>query len=656
VPVAVLVENLGRYRIEKELGRGAMGQVFLAYDPQIERRVAIKTIQVFASLPEAERVSARERFLREARSAGKLLHPGIVTIFDVGEADGIPYLAMEYVEGQTLDAFCGEDTLLAVRIVVDLIAAAAEALAFAHERGIVHRDVKPANLMRVGETQVKIMDFGLAKGPAAGLTHDGALLGTPNYMAPEQVRGEALDGRADLFSLAVVLYEMLTGEKPFGGDTVSSVLYRIVNEAPKEPGLHMDRVPSALAEFLDKAMAKNAEDRHADGKVFAAALRQAGAAASGALRMKPGPGASLPAPPTRSPAPATPGAAAVAPKARRGPPPPPARPAGKPQGKGRLLVPYVVVAALVIAAAALGVIVLQGRAGGANAALLEARVRTEPAGLTVLLNGHPLDGPVARFSGEGPFGVLTADQGCREAKHRLDPGDAGTEIVLVLDPLRADVPVDPGVAQASISLNGSDAGPPPVQLDLDLCRVNTISATAAGYTPGSVTIPAGATPLAARTAVAAMKLEHIPMGRLRLPAARVPLRFLVDGKPAAPSRDGLEIAAGTHEVRAINDEHFVEVSATVDVPEGGAITPAFSLPRFARLEVQTFPPNASVFLRKGGADWRPIGETPLRSEVEPGHYALRVRSPLTDETREQEIDLRAGANPPVRVAFGRGGR
>ena len=156
------VDSLGRYRIDKELGRGAMGRVFLAFDPTIERRVAIKTIQIFASLPEAERAQSRERFLREARSAGKLLHPGIVTIFDVGEADGVPYLAMEFVEGQTLDAVCREEALLPVPAVVELVAAAAEALGFAHEHGIVHRDIKPANLMRVGDRAVKNMDFGLA--------------------------------------------------------------------------------------------------------------------------------------------------------------------------------------------------------------------------------------------------------------------------------------------------------------------------------------------------------------------------------------------------------------------------------------------------------------------------------------------------------------
>jgi serine/threonine protein kinase len=641
----VLVESLGRYRIDKELGRGAMGQVFLAYDPQIERRVAIKTIQIFAQLPEADRQQARDRFLREARSAGKLLHPGIVTVFDVGEAGGVPYLAMEFVEGQTLDAFCREDTLLPVPVVVSLIAAAADALAFAHERGIVHRDVKPANLMRVGETRAKIMDFGLAKSPATQMTHDGALMGTPSYMAPEQVRGDALDGRADLFSLAVVLYEMLIGEKPFGGDSVSSVLYRIVHEAPKDPALRLDRVPAPLAAFLQTALSKNPGDRFPDGKAFAEALQQSGRASTPIPRMKPAPGASLPDPEPHAPKPSS---ARPARPAHR-PPPAPTPPR-------RSLVPYVVLAALAVAGIATAVIFVQRRGGVAAPPLVEARVRTEPPGIAIRFDGATLTGNVVKFAAAGPFGVLTAAQGCREAKHRLDAADAGSEIVLVLDPQRAPVPVDAGRAGAAVTVNGSPAGATPVTLDLDLCRDNAVVAQAEGFRPATVTIPKGATPLEARNAAAALKLLSIPTGRLMLPATRFPVRFLVDGKPVERNGRGVEVPAGTHEVRAVNDDHFVEVAGTVDVPEGGSAAPSFTVPPLAGLTVQTFPPNAETSLKKGSSAWRTIGETPLRIEVGAGRYTLRVRSPLTDEMREQEIELRAGPNPPIRVAFGRGGR
>jgi serine/threonine-protein kinase len=623
------VESFGRYRIEKELGRGAMGRVFLAYDPEIDRRVAIKTIQIFASLPEADRVHARERFLREARSAGKLLHPGIVTIFDVGEADGVPYLAMEFVEGETLDASCREESLLPVPVVVALLAGAADALGFAHERGIIHRDIKPANLMRVGDRSVKIMDFGLAKSPTTSMTHDGALLGTPNYMSPEQVRGDPLDGRTDLFSLGVVCYEMLTGVKPFGGDSISSVLYRIVHEPPKDAALRLDRVVPPLATFLERALAKNPEARFPDGAAFSAALRRGGDAA-GAATLRPGaPAARPPASPLKN-----------APLA-------PAR---------RSLVPWIVASALGVALLGSAIVLRLGPFAPPRVALLTARIRTEPAGLPVHLNGAPVAGEVVRFAGGGPFGVLTAAQGCREAKHRLEAADAGGEIVLVLDPARAAVAVDPGAPGARLTVNGQEAGTAPAMIDLDLCRDNTIEVVAEGFRTAIATIPAKATPLDARNAAGAIKLEAIPTGRLLLPTTRVPTLFFVDGKPAVRTSGGIDLPAGPHEVRATNEERFVDVAVTLDVPAGGSATPQFPIPALARLVVQTFPPNCRVALKRSGTTWRPVGETPLRYELAAGRYVLRIESPVSGESREQDISLAPGANAPVRVSFGRSGR
>jgi serine/threonine protein kinase len=619
------VESLGRYLIEKELGRGAMGRVFLAYDPQIDRRVAIKTIQIFASLPESERAQARERFMREARSAGKLLHPGIVTVFDVGEADGVPYLAMEFVEGATLDAFCSEETLLPVPDVVALVASAAEALGFAHQRGIVHRDIKPANVMRVGARAVKIMDFGLAKNPTTSMTHDGALLGTPNYMSPEQVRGEPLDGRADLFALGIVGYEMLTGAKPFSGDSISSVLYRIVNEPPKDASLHAERISAPLSGVLAKALAKNPDQRFQDGASFAAALRRAGAtAATPALRPKPA------------------GAQPVSPSVKPQP--------LSSDRRSRRLWFWALLAVAVIGGA---IMTLRGRSAPPPPPMIEARVRTEPAGLPVLQDGRPLPGGSVRFSASGPYGVISATQGCRESKHRLDATDAGREIVLVLDPARAEVTVDPGVPGAHLMVNGQEAGAAPATLDLDLCRDNAISVSAGGYRTAIVSIPAKATPLQARNAAGGIKLEALPTGRLLLPTPRVPAAFFVDGQLAVPTRDGIELPAGTHEVRATNDDRFVELQATVDVPAGGTASPQFALPALARLVVQTFPPNCRVTLKRTGSGWRPVGETPLRYELAAGRYTLRVEAPASGESREQEINLSPGINAPIRISFGR---
>jgi serine/threonine-protein kinase len=629
----VPVQTLGRYRIERELGRGAMGRVFLAYDTEIQRRVAIKTIHAFEALPAADRKQARERFLREARAAGRLLHPGIVTIFDVGEADGVPYLAMEYIEGTTLDTFCREGDLLPPSAVAALLAHAAEALAFAHARGVIHRDVKPANLMRVGTAAVKVMDFGLAKSAATKVTHDGALFGTPNYMSPEQVRGETLDGRSDLFSLGVVLYEMLVGAKPFAGDSVSSVLYRIVHEAPRDLGPELARVPPPLAAVVTRALSKHREGRFADGFDFAVSLRRAidgtGVAAPPASRARPRPGA-----PMRHPG--QPVAEALA------PPAPPRR---------RGVFPYVVGGVFVAGIAGAALLLGGRRVPEVAVPALEALVRTEPPGGTVLLDGAPVGGGLVRFGGSGPFGVLSTAQGCREATHRLEPADAGREIVLALDPARAEVGLDAVASGARLALNGAAPVPLPATLDLDLCRENRLQVTARGFRDGTVVIPAGATPLAARSAAAALQLDRIPLGRLTLPAAAVPLRYFVDGAPVARGTRAVELPVGPHEIRARNDDLFVEIVVPVEVTAQDTIAPSIAVPPLATLVVQTFPPEAKAWLSREGGTWREVGETPLRRQVAAGAYSLRVRDPASGTTREQRVVLRAGANAPVRVSF-----
>ena len=205
-------ERIGRYQIVRELGRGAMGVVYLAHDPAIDRDVAIKTVAIGRGLPPAEQEEARRRFQREARAAGQLIHPGIVLVFDVGkhDADNL-FIAMEHIQGTTLEVFTRAPDLLPVERAIDLMAQGCDALDFAHDRKIVHRDIKPANLMVVDGERLKITDFGLAKDPGSDLTHSGTLVGTPNYMSPEQITGSSLDGRSDLFSLGVVLYELLTG-------------------------------------------------------------------------------------------------------------------------------------------------------------------------------------------------------------------------------------------------------------------------------------------------------------------------------------------------------------------------------------------------------------------------------------------------------------
>ena len=216
--------RFGRYEVMRELGKGAMGIVYLGRDPVIGRMVALKTIRAIGE-DDAEKREFGERFLREAQAAGILSHPNIVTVHDVGEdaTTGTAFIAMEFVEGKNLKQLVQERTVFGFHRVAEIIGQAAEALDYAHRKGIVHRDVKPANIIITTEGTVKITDFGIAKIEKSNLTGTGQFLGTPNYMSPEQVTGDSVDGRTDLFSLGVVLYELLTRKKPFTADNLTSI-------------------------------------------------------------------------------------------------------------------------------------------------------------------------------------------------------------------------------------------------------------------------------------------------------------------------------------------------------------------------------------------------------------------------------------------------
>ncbi|HUW27060.1 MAG TPA: serine/threonine-protein kinase [Sulfuriferula sp.] len=264
-------EKLGRYEILAELGRGAMGVVYKAIDPLIDRTVAIKTIQL--DLSRDELANFEERFYREAKSAGRLNHPNIVTIYDVGKTDNIAYMAMEFLEGQLLKEILEVHTAMSIDRIADIAAQVADGLAYAHENGIVHRDIKPANIMLVRGDVVKITDFGIAQMPTGSRTLAGMVLGSPKYMAPEQVVGKTVDGRSDLFSLGVVLYEMLTGEPPFDGDNINTTMYRIVNEAPVPPKTLTPRIPDVFNHIVAKALAKHPDERYQSARELAHDLR-----------------------------------------------------------------------------------------------------------------------------------------------------------------------------------------------------------------------------------------------------------------------------------------------------------------------------------------------------------------------------------------------
>lgn len=282
--------KFGRYEVVAELGKGAMGTVYRARDPMLNRTVAIKTINMDLDRDEVEDYEAR--FYQEARAAGGLNHPNIVTIYDIGKSGTVAYMAMELLAGKELRSIMAQGKALRVGQAIDITAQAAEGLGYAHDHDVVHRDIKPANLMIVSDGLVKITDFGIARMRSAEVrTQTGVVLGSPRYMSPEQVVGKRAEPRSDIFSLGVILYEMVTGKPPFAGDDVSAIMFQILNFVPPPPSSVNLDAPEMLDFIVAKALAKSPGDRYASAREMASDLRecrqQVPARASSSLALKP---------------------------------------------------------------------------------------------------------------------------------------------------------------------------------------------------------------------------------------------------------------------------------------------------------------------------------------------------------------------------------
>ncbi|MBI3297751.1 MAG: CHASE2 domain-containing protein [Elusimicrobia bacterium] len=266
--------TLGRYEIEKELGRGAMGIVYLGKDPKINRQVAIKTLMLDEGSSPAEVKEIEERFFREAESAGTLNHPGIVRVFDAGKENDVCFIAMELLSGEDLVKYTKKETRLLPDTAMEYVAKVAEALDYAHQQGIVHRDIKPANIMLLKDGSLRVTDFGIARIQASSKTATGTVMGTPSYMSPEQIAGRKVDGRSDLFSLGVTLYELLTVEKPFkGGEGIGALLFQIANDPEPDILTVNPSLPSMVKKIVTKVLAKKTEERYQRGNDLARDLR-----------------------------------------------------------------------------------------------------------------------------------------------------------------------------------------------------------------------------------------------------------------------------------------------------------------------------------------------------------------------------------------------
>ncbi|WP_198314538.1 CHASE2 domain-containing serine/threonine-protein kinase [Chitinibacter sp. GC72] len=283
----VVKPMLGRYQLEKELGKGAMGTVYLGKDPKISRSVAIKTMALSQEFEADLLAEARERFFREAETAGRLNHPNIVTIFDAGEEHDLAYIAMEFLAGEDLTPYTKPGQLLPLLEAVTIVRQIAQALDYAHQAGVVHRDIKPANVMYDRKTRtVKVTDFGIARITDSSKTKTGMVLGTPSFMSPEQLAGKHIDGRSDLFSLGVMLYQLLTGYLPFVGESMAELMFRITQQPPTDPRNYNPKIPAVVIKIIMKALEKNADARFQTGANMASVLLKLEEAIKGAANAK----------------------------------------------------------------------------------------------------------------------------------------------------------------------------------------------------------------------------------------------------------------------------------------------------------------------------------------------------------------------------------
>jgi serine/threonine-protein kinase len=267
---------LGRYQLEKELGKGAMGVVYLGRDPKINRVVAIKTMALAQEFDADELVEVKARFFREAETAGRLNHPNIVTMYDAGEEHDLAYIAMEFLKGRDLVPHTKMGGMLPLAKVLNIVAQVADALDYAHSNNVVHRDIKPANIMYEAQAgQVKVTDFGIARITDSSRTRTGMVLGTPSYMSPEQLAGQKIDGRSDLYSLGVTLYQLCCGQLPFVGESMAQLMYKIANEAAPDILSINPIFPESVRAIIKKALLKEMSVRYQRGAEMAADLRAA---------------------------------------------------------------------------------------------------------------------------------------------------------------------------------------------------------------------------------------------------------------------------------------------------------------------------------------------------------------------------------------------
>lgn len=672
----------GRYQIVSELGRGSMGVVYQGFDPVIGRTVAIKTMLTEGFAP-AEFEEYKARFQREAQAAGVLAHPNIVTVYDFGEDSGVLYLAMELLEGKSLQALVEEQTILPVETIIPMYEQVCSALDHAHRHRIVHRDIKPANIMILESGLVKVTDFGIAKMMSMGMTQAGQILGTPNYMSPEQVKGRSVDGRSDIFSLGVILYELVTGEKPFGGQNITTVIYKIINENPISPRELDATIPMGLSYVIQKALAKNPDERYQTCRELAEDLRNyrnlGGAAAPSAtviVRVPPIQAPSPEAPPSPAPpARVPPAPVAAQPQVAAEPQPPrplsvQVIPPHKPQPHGTSPAVWVLLMLLVVGAAGGGYYYFKYKpehqaitaptptAGGPAETPGTTTPPTTEGGAPTTPQTETVTAPPSGAATSTPTETGAAQNASSEPEAQVrEPQGAGPTGTVAPPPSGGRATAAPKIGQLVVTSNVDGAkitidgrGEPgwvtPCTIPELPAGAHSVVVSKEGYSDAqeSVLVERG------RTATVRATLT-VPSGEISIVTNPPGVEVFIDGQAAglSPARKTVGVGQHTYALRQAGKEIYSSVfeikydgyilTKKVDLGGGPALPTGI-------IEVRTIPPGATVY-----ADGKAVGgTTPTSLRLSAGRHTLTL-SLSGYRPLQKEVDLPADGSLVINERF-----
>lgn len=533
-------ERVSRFTILKILGRGAFGIVYLAEDPKIGRLVALKTISPEQGLTKEEEADYKAKIMQEAQSAGKLIHPNIVTIFDVFEFQQNTYIAMEYLDGLPLDKYLQKNKTIPAETIIDFMTQCLDGLSYAHKNKIIHRDLKPSNIMIVKDTLAKITDFGLAKRAGAPHSQEGFLVGTPHYMSPEQIDGKPLDGRSDIFSLGVILYELLTRNRPFEGETISQILKKILFDNP-EPVLKFDSsIPEQISKIVMKALEKDPNDRFQTAEEFALALKNyKDFRLSKNKEKKP----QLPLPPPKI-------------------------------EKTKYSVDWKIVS---IAGASGGIFTLLLIFGlqyflsvdsnpfsfkkPANEEILPTpiEVKTDPPGAVLYFDGKKVQIPIISPNDKGKHKIV-AKKGCLSAEVKVS-SKTESPLFLKLSPNPFQFKIDSDPQGAKILINGEETDfRTPALIPRADCDKFTIGLQLEGYS----TVSREISPNETESIFLSLSPKSLE-GKLKLSSASNSMKFYLNGKFLGNNGDVITLLEGEHTLRIVDEKLLGERETTVRI-------------------------------------------------------------------------------------------